>query len=207
MSQQQFDHEITRELELKQDFYKQVAEIQRKLIVPKEQDNKFGGYKYRSCEDILKALKKIKGDLVVTISDDIVEVAGRIYVKATATITDGYHGLSNTAFAREPLAKKGMDESQITGAASSYCRKYALNGLLCTDDTKDADAGKPEDNCSNSGLIDEITNLANDIGANLSIGISHVSSGKAQSLDQLNIAQLQKILKDLKKKAKQNENS
>ncbi len=117
-----------------------LAEIQQNLKAPKGQFNKFGNYRYRSCEDILEALKPLLGDCVLTISDEIVPVESLIYIKATATLTDGEHSISNTAYAREPLTKKGMDDSQITGAASSYARKYALNGLFCIDDTKDADA-------------------------------------------------------------------
>lgn len=117
-----------------------IAEIQRTLKAPKNQVNNFGGYNYRSCEDILEAVKPLLNGLVLTVSDEIVAVADRVYVKATAKITDGVNTLENSAFAREALTKKGMDESQITGAASSYARKYALNGLLCIDDTKDADA-------------------------------------------------------------------
>ena len=116
--------------------------IQGELNAPKNQRNNFGGYNYRSCEDILEAVKPLLKEtgLVLTITDDMVDVGGRIYVKATATITDGEHSQSNSAFAREAEAKKGMDEAQITGSASSYARKYALNGLFCIDDNKDLDA-------------------------------------------------------------------
>jgi len=120
-------------------FYQRVARIQSQLKAPKGQENKFGGYRYRSCEDIMEAVKPLMGGLVMTVCDDIVSVGDRIYVKATATITDGLNTISNTAFAREALSRKGMDDSQITGSASSYARKYALNGLLLIDDTKDAD--------------------------------------------------------------------
>ena len=113
-----------------------LAEIQQALKAPKGQRNSFGNYNYRSCEDILEAVKPLLGDEVLTISDEIVEVGGRVYVKATARCC----GLSVTGYAREAESKKGMDEAQITGAASSYARKYALNGLFCIDDTKDADA-------------------------------------------------------------------
>lgn len=121
-------------------FIKQVALIQRQLKAPKNQFNGFGKYNYRSCEDIMEGLKPILGELVVTVSDDIRMVGDRIYVASTATITDGENRLSNTAMARESLTKKGMDDSQITGTASSYARKYALNGLFLIDDTKDSDA-------------------------------------------------------------------
>ena len=117
--------------------------IQFNLKAPKGQRNNFGGYNYRSCEDIMEAVKPIlkETNCSLTVSDDIIQVADRIYVKATATLrTSNGETYTNTAFAREALSKKGMDESQVTGAASSYARKYALNGLFCIDDTKDADA-------------------------------------------------------------------
>lgn len=117
-----------------------LAEIQRTLNAPKSQHNKFGGYNYRSCEDILQAVKPILGGLVITVNDEMQAVGDRVYVKATATITDGEHSISTTAFAREAVTKKGMDDSQITGSTSSYARKYALNGLLLIDDNKDADS-------------------------------------------------------------------
>ena len=117
-----------------------LAEIQKNLNAPKSQYNNFGKYPYRSCEDIQCALKPFLGGLTVTVSDEIIEVGGHIYVKATATITDGKGSLSTTAYARESINKKGMDSSQMTGSASSYARKYALGGLFLVDDTKDADS-------------------------------------------------------------------
>ena len=90
--------------------------------------------------DILEGLKLVLNGLVVTVCDDIVMVGDRIYIKSTASVTDGIDTISNSAFARESLTKKGMDDSQITGTASSYARKYALNGLFLIDDTKDADS-------------------------------------------------------------------
>ena len=121
-----------------------LLKIQAELKSPKLQVNTFGKYNYRSCEDILEAVKPlcVKYNAVLRLSDDIIEVGGRIYVKATAAITgiDGGGTMTATAYAREAEIKKGMDESQITGAASSYARKYALNGLFLIDDTKDADA-------------------------------------------------------------------
>ena len=117
--------------------------IQSTLVAPKNQNNAFGNYKYRSLEDILKAVKPIlsKVGMTLTISDEITQVADRIYVTATATLTDIETGqaIEAVASARESLEKKGMDSAQITGAASSYARKYCLNGLFCIDDTKDAD--------------------------------------------------------------------
>mgnify|MGYP003117521713 CR=1 FL=1 len=119
-----------------------VSRIQGALKAPKGQTNNFGKYKYRSAEDILEAVKPLTTEhgLILTLSDEIVEVSGRIYVKATARLTDGEAELKTTAFAREEETKKGMDGSQVTGASSSYARKYALNGLFCIDDTKDSDS-------------------------------------------------------------------
>lgn len=118
-----------------------VGDIQYKLKAPKGQYNSFGKYNYRSCEDILEGVKPLlkEHNLALLIDDEIVQIGERCYVKATAKITDGREIVSATAYAREPDTKKGMDESQITGATSSYARKYALNALLCIDDTKDAD--------------------------------------------------------------------
>lgn len=139
--------------------------IQKSLVAPKGQTNKFGNYKFRSCEDILTAVKPHLGNATLTLSDEVVllgmessesqtaykeeKLAGqtvrdgsRFYVKSTATITEGEQSISVTGWAREGLQKKGMDTAQITGAASSYARKYALNGLLCIDDVKDADTNE-----------------------------------------------------------------
>ena len=121
---------------------KELIEIQGSLEAPKNQHNSFGNYDYRSCEDILTALKPLmkKLECYLVICDEVVNIGDRYYVKATATLTnkDG-KSVSNTAYARESLDKKGMDDSQITGSTSSYARKYALNGLFAIDDTKDAD--------------------------------------------------------------------
>ena len=118
-----------------------VGDIQHKLKAPKGQYNSFGKYNYRSCEDILEGVKPLlkEHNLALLIDDEIVQIGERYYVKATAKITDGREIVSATAYARESDTKKGMDESQITGATSSYARKYALNALLCIDDTEDAD--------------------------------------------------------------------
>ena len=127
--------------------FERLAIIQAKLKAPKDQYNSFGKYKYRSAEGILEAVKPIlrEQDCLLWITDEIVEVGGRVYVKATACLTccdtSGLAGpLQVSAYARESDTKAGMDCSQITGAASSYARKYALNGLFAIDDTKDADA-------------------------------------------------------------------
>lgn len=121
--------------------YKKMLSIQKELKAPKGQYNAFGKYRYRSCEDILESVKPllIKEGVLLSLSDEIVEVGGRIYVKATASVSHEGQTISVTAFAREEESKKGMDGSQVTGASSSYARKYALNGLFCIDDTKDSD--------------------------------------------------------------------
>lgn len=123
------------------DFYKKLMRIQSDLKAPKGQKNAFGGYKYRSCEDILEAVKPLlrREEMILIISDEIVSVEGRVYIKSTATVSDGITFMKAEALAREADTKKGMDPSQVTGATSSYARKYALNGLFCIDDTKDAD--------------------------------------------------------------------
>lgn len=123
--------------------YAKLSVIQLNLIAPKNQYNSFGKYNYRSCEDILEGLKPCLQETktAVTVNDEIVQIGDRYYVKATATLFDCETGerVSNTAYAREEESKKGMDASQVTGATSSYARKYALNGLFCIDDVKDAD--------------------------------------------------------------------
>lgn len=135
--------------------HEKLLKIQQELKVPKGQMNKFGGYRYRSCEDIVEAAKPLchAEGLVLTLSDEVVCIGNRNYVKAKATLSasvqskhSDYEGvlmndaLYVTAYAREEETKKGMDGAQITGAASSYARKYALNGLFAIDDTADPDA-------------------------------------------------------------------
>ena len=124
--------------------HEKLLSIQTKLKAPKGQYNSFGKYSYRSAEDILEAVKPLNAEqgVLLTITDEIKEIGGRVYVVATATVSDGTDTLQVSAFAREPENKKGMDESQITGATSSYARKYALNGLYAIDDNKDADTNE-----------------------------------------------------------------
>lgn len=121
--------------------YTTLTEIQNELKAPKNQYNSFGKYKYRSCEDTLEALKPLllKHKATLIINDEIQETGTRIYVKAICTFVVGDEKIQTTAYAREEESKKGMDGSQVTGASSSYARKYALNGLFLIDDTKDAD--------------------------------------------------------------------
>ena len=127
-----------------------LLKIQNELKAPKNQYNSFGRYKYRNCEDILEALKPILKEQKATIiiSDEIVEVNGKSYIKANAVFTDveDEKSVNVTAYAREEDNKKGMDASQITGCASSYARKYALNGLFAIDDTKDSNYNETTQN-------------------------------------------------------------
>lgn len=118
-----------------------LVKIQHELKAPKDQHNGFGNYNYRSLENILESVKPLLAEagLSIIIGDDIVEVGGKVYVKATATISNGKVSISNTAFAREDENKKGMSDPQITGACSSYARKYAVQGLFAIDDSKDPD--------------------------------------------------------------------
>ena len=116
-----------------------LSQIQYELHAPKNLENKFGGFNYRSAEKILEAVKPHleEAGAAIILSDEMVQVGDRIYLKATATIHWNGESISNSAYAREPLIKKGMDDAQVTGATSSYARKYALNGLLAIDDSKD----------------------------------------------------------------------
>src|SRR5690625_1385027 len=126
--------------------------VQKELKAPKGQYNSFGKYAYRSAEDILEAVKPLNAEqgLLLTLSDEPILTGDRHYIKATATITDGNDTHSVTAYARESLNKKGMDDSQITGTASSYARKYALNGMYLIDDTKDADTDEYQNQSNRS---------------------------------------------------------
>lgn len=123
---------------------KKLSNIVAELKAPKNLENKFAGFSYRSAEGILESVKPLlkKYDCTLVITDDIIAVGDRVYVKATVKLFSESEGkaIVTSAFAREPLEKKGMDSSQLTGATSSYARKYALNGLFCIDDNKDADS-------------------------------------------------------------------
>ena len=125
-----------------------LMQIQGKLKVPKGQFNKFGGFSYRSCEDIFEGVKPFLSETncVLMLDDEVVVIGDRYYVKSSAILTDVDSGgwVTSTAYAREEENKKGMDGAQITGSASSYARKYALNGLFCLDDVKDPDTGQNE---------------------------------------------------------------
>lgn len=130
--------------------------IQDKLKAPKKQFNQFGRYTYRNCEDILEAVKPLLHETkcYLSINDDIVLIGDRFYVKSTATITNSKgERESACGFAREPLERKGMDASQVTGSSSSYARKYALNGLFCIDDSKDMDTLNTEPSADANALL------------------------------------------------------
>jgi len=146
--------------------YQKLLNVQLELKAPKGQRNKFGNYNYRSCEDILEALKPIlsKHSAVVVLYDEIISIQDRIYVKAMVQFKDtkSEQSILTSAFAREALSKKGMDESQITGSCSSYARKYALNGMFLIDDTKDPDNDKPltiQDQIDNSKTLEQLMSL------------------------------------------------
>lgn len=156
--------------EEKMNLTQKLLNAQAKLKVPKNLYNKFGKYNYRSAESILEAVKPVNAEngLLLTITDEPVLIGDWHYIKATATISDGSDSIVVTAYARESLTKKGMDDSQITGTASSYARKYALNGLYLIDDTKDADTDEYRNQgnkapASKSATQAEVGNLKKEI--------------------------------------------
>lgn len=157
--------------------YEKLAKVQTELKCNKNQYNSFGKYKYRSCEDILEAVKPLleKNKITLLLTDTVIPTDTRYYIKATAKIIDLENEnmmIENTAFAREEEEKKGMDGSQITGTASSYARKYALNGLFLIDDTKDADTDEYHNQNEQKKLITKtqikkLSELVDDIPAML----------------------------------------
>lgn len=148
---------------IEKSFAERVVIVQKELKAPKGQYNSFGKYRYRSAEDILNSVKPLLAvnDLILTLSDELIALGSRIYIKATATLQDcnTANAISVDAYAREDEVKKGMDGSQITGAASSYARKYALNGLFLIDDTKEADAINDGTHEANNNRLQEALNL------------------------------------------------
>lgn len=183
--------------------YEKLSKVQSELKAPKGQYNSFGKYKYRSCEDILEAVKPLnaKHGVVLTVGDEVVEISNRFYVKATAVFVDIESGekIINTALAREDDSKKGMDGSQITGTASSYARKYCLNGLYCIDDTKDADTDeyrhqqerKPQENKPQGSKPQERQYVKVVNGRTAVIN----SNGEYVDIENLTVEQLEKTLK------------
>jgi len=179
--------------------------IQTNLKAHKNLYNSFGGYAYRSCEGILEAVKPYlkDSDLALIISDEIVYIGDRFYVKATATIKDSEGGeISATAYAREPEQKKGMDSAQLTGATSSYARKYALNGLFCIDDNKDADSMDnsvevEQTNFLNDNQVKLITNKAKEVGVDIDVICNAM---KVESLNEIKEVKYNAIIKRLESK-------
>ena len=170
-------------------FYEKVADVQARLKAPKSQYNSFGKYNYRNLEDILEAVKPLLSEhgLVMTIADEIQQVGERVYVRATATITDGENKVENTAYAREPLTKKGMDDSQLTGSCSSYSRKYCCQGLLLLDDSNsDADSQEPvsiEDQVSNCQSVKALTCLYQTLNTSQQIEFKELFSTKKNQME------------------------
>ena len=159
---------------------KELIRIQNELKAPKGQYNSFGKYSYRSCEDILEAVKPLLSsyDCILTLSDEITLVGERYYVKATAILLNGAGDkVEVTAYAREEEDKKDMDGSQITGAASSYARKYALNGLFCIDDTKDSDTTKTEAKSKKSAPVKAEATHTN---ADLELAVQEMKEAKTE---------------------------
>ena len=149
--------------------------VQQKLKAPKDQYNSFGKYKYRSAESILEAVKPLlmEHELVMVLTDTIEQFGDRLFLKATVTVTDGGEGkVSTTALAEIATEKKGMDVSQITGTASSYARKYALNGMFLIDDTKDADTDEYQNQKANASLME-------------TVGTKTLSAAKAKALQKM----------------------
>lgn len=175
----------------KKDVFAKLLKVQTKLKAPKSQYNSFGGFSYRNCEDILEAAKPILNEVkaVIILTDDVKFIENRFYIQATARFIDLDTGeeITNTGYAREEDAKKGMDGSQVTGAASSYARKYALNGLLAIDDNKDADTAKNFDK--------ELLNEA----AALNIQLENVAVYLKKSIEELTNEDLQKCVEQKKK--------
>ena len=189
--------------------YEKLIAIQSELKAPKSQYNNFGKYAYRNCEDILEALKPILKEhkSTIYISDEIVTVLERFYVKATVTFIDAETGekIINTAYAREEEDKKGMDGSQVTGSSSSYARKYALNGMFAIDDTKDSDFTNTTVKGDNSALSEAQIKRLLAIASKVNISADDVKKVVAKSfgvqdLRKMNKQQYEEICSRLEKK-------
>ena len=189
--------------------YEKLIAIQSELKAPKSQYNNFGKYAYRNCEDILESLKPLLKEhkSTIYISDEIVTVLERFYVKATVTFIDAETGekIINTAYAREEETKKGMDGSQVTGASSSYARKYALNGMFAIDDTKDSDFTNTTVKGDNTGLSEAQIKRLLAIASKVNISADDVKivvakSFGVQDLRKMNKQQYDEICSRLEKK-------
>lgn len=192
--------------------YEKLSEIQNELKAPKGQFNKFGNYKYRSCEDILEAVKPIckKNKAVLVLSDTLVNIGDRYYIQATARLTDIENKtenedtcISNTAYAREEESKKGMDGSQITGTASSYARKYALNGLFNIDDTKDADTNEykeqQEPKTINATMVSSLREMITNLGISDNEVIEALKKLNCKKLNELTYDKVEEFRKIISK--------
>ena len=178
---------------------KKLIEVQTELKAPKSKFNSFGNFSYRSCEDILESVKpllKAKG-LMMTITDEVVNVGSKNYIRATVTIGDGDQTVSVSAFAREAEAKKGMDDSQITGTASSYARKYALNGIFLIDDTKDADEYKFEDEKISKLKAKTLKDLCEQTGTDIKKLVDYY---KISTIEEMTSSQYAEAVKQIEKK-------
>ena len=203
------------EEKLQQNTYEKLQYVQQRLKAPKSQFNSFGKYHYRNCEDILEAVKPINNEIgaAITLCDELVQIGDRYYIKATATFINCSSGekIETHAFAREEENKKGMDSSQVTGATSSYARKYALNGLLNIDDTKDSDSTntgegtktttKQEKPVELTSKINEIMALATELSKTDSTSVStkikqFVPNGNPHAIKDIEVAN--KVLAALK---------
>ena len=189
--------------------YEKLIAIQSELKAPKSQYNNFGKYAYRNCEDILESLKPLLKEhkSTIYISDEIVTVLERFYVKATVTFIDAETGekIINTAYAREEEDKKGMDGSQVTGSSSSYARKYALNGMFAIDDTKDSDFTNTTTKGDNTGLSEAQIKRLLAIASKVNISADDVKKVVAktfgvQDLRKMNKQQYDEICSRLEKK-------
>lgn len=188
--------------------YEKLLNIQSELKAPKNQTNNFGRYNYRSCEDILEAVKPIlkKEKCVVIVNDEIEQVDNRFYVKATVSLVDVESGeiIASSAYAREDENKKGMDSSQVTGASSSYARKYALNGLFAIDDTKDSDVtNSGEENESSASQQSLIKQQIGEILKVKGIGFDRLTEViktkfKKQKFDELTAREQRRLLTEVR---------
>ena len=173
--------------------------VQEKLKVPKSQLNKFGGYKYRNAEDIMEAVKPLlaEEELLMTVTDQLMMIGERYYVQAKVVITDGENEIVTRAYAREAKKKKGMDASQITGAASSYARKYALNGMFAIDDTKDADTTNTHGKGQNKATDSKSKYIAKiEKGKQKYDAVKEFVDAKTDNLQELTISELKKLYND-----------
>ncbi|WP_193063421.1 ERF family protein [Oceanobacillus oncorhynchi] len=178
-----------------------LLEVQKKLKAPKGQWNQFSSFYYRSAEDILESVKPLNAEqgLLLTLTDEPILIGEWHYIKATATITDGNDSFSVTAYARESAQKKGMDDSQITGTASSYARKYAMNGLYLIDDTKDADtdeyqkqSNQKHGNQSGSSISEKQINRLYAIGKKANVTVEDIKTVIMNKYNKTEVSQLTK---------------